>query len=263
MTPDKLNTWADFSGIAVLLVLIFYGLSYMAKRKENQPAVLFGFALICHCLSDIYYLLYCLIKDADRMPHFSATEIGCIGYLTLFGIFLKWIYPRKEKHPLISIYMGLYLIANGVLWYLWSGDAAVNLMLACGASYFAAQIGACLSEYLKEQTFRKVVWLCYSLSFLLFQCAMYLFRGSMVQTLLDPVCPAMVIMGDLRLLHICMKCSKEGDTKGFVIFSFSLYLWNILGMWMSTGYAYTLFDALLPVISVIQFYAVGKEVSGK
>ncbi|MBO4750941.1 MAG: hypothetical protein J5546_11560 [Lachnospiraceae bacterium] len=139
----------------ILIPVIVFSAALMKKGENGAFPAFFTFAMISYLLSDIYTILFTIIRPGERMP-IAADEIAELSVLLLLIAGIQAISPRggRKLHVGALIFSILFTSANILLWIAWSGEYVQDIVF--GLPYYfliyllVREIRACEAMKVKE-----------------------------------------------------------------------------------------------------------------
>ena len=127
---DHVRTIISLIKIMILTGVVITTYFYMRKKAGTAPApmVFFTLGTACHLCTEAYYLAHLLLASRDRMPYFSAEDIGIYGCFLLFSSSLKAMHPHSGKFDMRFIaFSTVFTLINSGL-YIYYGTEPVTAL---------------------------------------------------------------------------------------------------------------------------------------
>ncbi|MCR5461133.1 MAG: hypothetical protein K6F51_14795 [Acetatifactor sp.] len=122
---------------AVAIPIIISTASLMRKGKNGIFPAFFTFAMMGLTMSDLYGMIFAILRPDERMP-FAADEIAeCAMFLLLSAGLEALAGKRKKWMPGAFLFAILYMSANIALWIAWSGEWIQDTLFGLPYVYFA------------------------------------------------------------------------------------------------------------------------------
>lgn len=130
----------DIIRSCVLLATLIGAIQMSRKRKFVPCMVLFALAVASLLLSEIYWLIYDILRPETRMP-FAANEVAEWAMFLLLGVSIgaELLLPVHEAYVEIICCI-LFAAANTALWIGWSGEWAQDILTGMCFAYLLCMI---------------------------------------------------------------------------------------------------------------------------
>ena len=251
--------------LIVHMFVILYTLtdSFLLLRKGIQSIrlVLFGFATSCMFLSDAYWMIYDFMYADAPMP-FAANEIAEWSMFLLLGASLTTGLVRKR----ISVWKEvagaiIFIAANTAVWILASGEWIQDILTGITLGYFAC----CTVIRMKYSgRYTPVHWWIYGAG-----CAIVIATQMVCTFAPEPVsvyaengCYAVLLIGTvLLLIRTIVSLFREKDTDGGVCSAFSLFIWALISLYLSSNaVVYMIYLAITSLNVFVAYSSLKREV---
>lgn len=246
--------------IAVLLVVFSGTLRLIETDRHSLKAALFAFAIASVLLSDIYWLVYGLLRPDTRMP-FAANEIGEWAFFLLLGASLTTRRPIRFRDAAPQIVCAvLFSAASAALWIAWSGEWVQDILTGASFGYLLCAI---VSRIKRENAFSGAMWrFCGIICAVLIaaQTATF-FAPEPLAKPLDLFCYALLFAGAaFFFVGALLSFGKSASPARCVCRTFAAFAWTVTALYMSSGAFYHAAMALTTLSIFLMYLALRKEV---
>ena len=243
---------------AVLLVVFLLAVRLIIRRSRSVSLVLYGFALACTLLSDLYWLAYDLLRPEVRMP-VAANEIGEAAMFLLIGAGLTARHPirfRRDWWALVSA--GGFSAANIALWIGWTGEWGQDILGGAAYGYFLCALASRIRQEHVYAAPTKHLFGLLCLAVIAMQTATF-FSPEPVRRLLDAILYLLLLtFSGFLLLRSALSLRREDPARS-VCRSFLALAWILTAMYMSEGIFYSLALVLCALCYPLMYLAIRKE----
>lgn len=132
--------------VFVLLTVIVLSARLITRGKNVFLTIFFTFAMVSWLLSDLYWLIYDLLRPGTRMP-LAANELGeCAMSLLMAAALSPYIDKRSPRPRWAVLYAVLFTAANTALWIVWSGEWLQDIVCGLALSVFTSALAIILIQ---------------------------------------------------------------------------------------------------------------------
>ena len=229
-------------------------------KTDSVPLAFFVFALISTALSDVYWVIYPIMRPDSRMP-IAANEMGEIACFLLLSsavrLAFRNIHVSAKKEIIGTV---LFSLAQIVLWIAWTGEwmqdivggAAFAYMLCVSA--WALKQGDCLSN-------REWNLLGLSCFVVIGLNLIWFYAPENAKAAITMLPNLMAIVWLVVFLIKVTNAIRENLAAGKQIaLAFALYVWSISTMYLGERYYYTVALVFSIIAKLYMDIAVKKEV---
>ena len=250
----------DLCQILVLLILVIVCFQY-ARRTEDSLFLIFtalSFATVM--LSDLYYLAHSYLRAGMRVP-FAANDIADFGTFLMISTALRSaVGTAKGRFRGVTVGAAAFAAANICLWIAWSGEWVRDIF---GGLPFAYFICVCIRSIYLTQAMsrweRCMMW-ALSISMVAVETAALLSPAGLQDTL-ETVDTVLLALGQALLLTRVLLAFRAGKSADAVMsLCYTAFCWNAISMYMTAGFAYTVFSNLMTLYALLMLLAAGKKV---
>ncbi len=217
--------------IAVLAGVLFGTIRLLTAGKGSLRLVFFAFAAACFLLSDLYWLVYSLLRPDTRMP-FAANEVCEWALFLLLGASLNAGRPALQRSARWEMLgAALFTAGNTALWIAWSGEWVQDILTGLCFGYFLC----CLTAHMKRDgSFSAAEWRIAGLACLVLIAAQTatFFMPEAAKGPLDLFCYGLLFAGAAYLLVRGVSALKKDAP---VSPAFAALAWVTVTMYMSAG----------------------------
>lgn len=220
--------------IVVLSIMLAVSYSLLRRGRGSLRLVFFAFAVACYLLSDVYWLVYELLRPELRMP-FAANEFCEWAMFLLLGAALNAGVPVSRSSARREMLgAALFAAANTALWIAWSGEWMQDILTGLSLGWFLC----CLAAHIKrEGTFTTLHWRVAGLvcTVLIAAQAATFFVPEAAKAALDLFCYVLLFAGAAYLLlRAVLTLNKSVSVSP----GFAALAWMTVTMYMSAGVWY-------------------------
>ncbi len=248
--------------IVVLAVLLTLSVKLIGESRKSLTAVFLSFSFALWLLTDLYWLIYDLMRPESRMP-FAANEIGEAALFLVTAAAINSSVKRRTRLPM-SYLAGTFLfsVSNVVLWILWSGEIVQDIIAGAVFSWLFYSIVRSLRW---SQAFGKPEWIvlgvlctaiivCQGLTFIVPENA---------ENIPDLCAYALLIAGIVFFAYMLISAYRGNLPYAQVFLSFALVTWMMMAKYMSGGNWYNLFLILETIGMPLWYLSVRKVVKAE
>lgn len=250
-----------FSQIAVTLAFLVLSVRLIRESGQALTAVFLAFVFALWLLTDLYWLIYDLMRFESRMP-FAANEIGEAAFFLMMAatlgsaVFCDFHFARWQAIGAI-----LFAACNAALWIAWSGEWVQDIFIGAAFAYLLYMIACSLKM---QRTLARGEWIavgCFCLLLVLAQGLTFVLPGS-GKTALETVGSVFLIVGLAYWAYkLFTAWRKQAAPKALMPLAFALIVWAILAKYMSDGCLYNLFLAAETLSMPLLYLTVRKAVT--
>lgn len=258
---DNVRVIISLIKIAILALAVIS--AYIRVRKEGgqSPAPLTFFVLgtACHLCTEAYYLAHLLLASKNRMPYFSAEDIGIYGSFLLFSSCLKTAVPHSGKYAAKFVVLsGVFTLINAGLYVHYGTEIIPALFYFLVMGTFMVAILQSLED-LGSLSGRRFALFAAAAAFLsaLLLVEPLLFGGAKTVVLYLEALVWFAVM--VYLVWRTAGALKSGDRRALPL-AFATFLCSIFTMYMSYDPWYSIADILSASFNILIFAAVLQEV---
>ena len=259
MTVIQISQISVSIQIAVLAVLLGLTVRLVGESARNLTAVFLSFSFGLWLLTDLYWLIYDLMRPESRMP-FAANEIGETAMFLVIAAMVNSAIRRPTRLPM-GFLTGtcLFAVSNAVLWILWSGEIVEDIIVGVVSAWLYCSIVRSLRS---EQALTGTKWIvlgvlctalivCQSLTFIV---------SEDIKNIPDLFAYILLIAGAVFFACLFIRSYKEKLAHVQMFLSFALVIWITMAKYMSGGNWYNLFLTLETPGLILWFLSVRKAV---
>ena len=233
------------------------------QKKEGASVVtlaFFAFSLVAVVMSDLYWIVFHVLRPESRMP-MSASEIGECGFMLLLSASLSSLLNKDRRRADRGLRIAAALITfvfaacNTALWIGWNGSYMTNILSGLSVWALAA---VCVFAVLQTRALSKPAFIAFfaALILLIALQGTTFFVPENVVAALDTVCSVLIFTGQflfaVKLVHgFCVRAPE----KSLFALSCSWVCFSLYALYMSSGYVYLAVFAVLTVAVVFAFFA--------
>lgn len=247
--------------IVILTAVVIASIVFMKRNDRRNPAFMTFFTLGtgCYLCTEIYYISNLLLKDSDRLPYFSAEDIGTYGGILLLTSCLHAAFPHKGSYNRRHIIFSAgFSLANAGLYVYYGTESISALIYAVVFGMFMAVILQCLEDM--GALSRTGLYFFYAGSAVL--CILLiaeLFVNEQLTAVLGTA-EAVFWFSAIVWLTICTVEALRKKQPEAVPFSFAVFLVCIFAMYMSYDPWYSIADILSALITFPILLSLSREV---
>lgn len=255
----------DLARTIVLIIVAALGIRMIVRgiNKGNEKGFLrlifFTIALLCLMFSELYWLIYDIMRPEERMP-FAANEISEAATFLLLGVVLTCRHTVRMHHAKTEMTGAiLFTCANVCFWIGWSGEIVQDILTGVVLAFFLCS----LVRFLKcGEVLSKAKW-----CFLGISCAIIVAGETGTFLINEPLkeyvdwgCYAWLFIVAVVLTVWAVRSMLKGENALCNIgYSFLCFAWSVAAMYMSDGVHYTMAMMFSAVCFVMMLLALKKE----
>ena len=262
MTVIQISIISVSIQIAIFAVLLMLSIKLIGESARNLTAVFLSFSYILFLLTDLYWLIYDLMRPESRMP-FAANEIG---EAALFLVIAATINSAVRHHARLPVgYLAgahLFAISNVVLWILWSGEIVQDIIVGAVFVWLFYSIVRALrwSQALSSREWIVLAVLCTAL--IISQGLTFIVPEN-VKPVPDTCAYLLLIAGGVFFIYKLIRAYKGGLAYAQLFLSYALVVWLTMAKYMSGGNWYNLFLTLETIGIPLWYMSVRKVVKAE
>ena len=224
--------------IAVLGALTLLSVRLVRRSGESLTAVFLSFTCALWFLSDLYWVIYDLMRPDTRMP-FAANEIGEAAVLLMLAAVLSSVIPRLTRcagwQGMAALLFG---VCNTALWIVWSGEWIEDIMIGAAFTWLLYTIACGLKA---RNALARGEWIALSAGcalLILGEGATLLVKDNL-KAAMDAACSLLLLAGVLFWAWKnarAARCAQET-----LCFAVASLCWALLAKYMSDGVWYLVF----------------------
>ena len=145
MTPSVLiSLICVLCQIAVALVLLILSVRLIRESGRALTAVFLSFVFALWLLTDLYWLIYDLMRFDSRMP-FAANEIGeAAVFLMMAATLGSAVFCDLRSGGWQTICALIFAFCNAALWIAWSGEWMQDIFIGAAFAYLLCMVTCAL-----------------------------------------------------------------------------------------------------------------------
>ncbi len=245
--------------VIVLLTIIILSSRLMVKGDRGVLPAFFTFAMVSFLLSDIYYIIYNILRPDTRMP-FAVNEIAECALLLLLSAGLETEAGRRDMIiPVDVLFPIVFIGANIGLWIAWSGEWMQDIVFGMPYMYllFLLVRGIRRSNAMKIPEAAALITL--SLLNIVLQILILLLsdRFASLHLLIGYI--LMYIITAWLLYKSILVLRKDTCRGKSLYLTITVFLWTLIVMYASDGMFYSIAMGLNIVSLPLMYLAVAKE----
>ena len=249
---------------AVVLPIIISSASLMKNGRNGMFPAFYTFAMISMLLSDLYCLIFCILRPEERMP-FAVDEIAECAMLLLLSAGIEALSGKRKKWmPGAFLFTILYMTATVALWIAWSGEWVQSVLFGIPYVYLAYLLIRGL-EYVRawDTDVEKILAMITAVVILLMQAALLLIEKGMAWDVLNEGSYAIMYVFTAWLFwknYRSLRDKSYGERMLYL--AMTLFLWSILLTYMSDEFYYEI-SLALNVLSIPIVWIAVKRLRGE
>lgn len=260
MTAEALM---DIIRSVVLTGVLFGAVRLIALKSNTLCVVFYALAVACILFSDIYWIVYDILRPETRMP-FAANEIAEWAMFLLLGESLKsfsseYVYVRRFD----ILFTIAFVIANIALWIGWSGEWAQDILTGASLAYFLCVL---VVQIRQNKAFTALQWrimLVACIVLIAGQTCTFLTDGD-VKNAFDLSCYVLLFLIATALIGKTIASLIEGkETRQTVCYAFASFAWAVITLYMSGGGFYVAAMAFTAICFPLMLLSLKKEVTAR
>lgn len=248
--------------IVISALLLALSVKLIGDSKKNIITVFLSFCYALWLFTDLYWLIYDLMRPATRMP-FAANEIGEVAFFLMVAETINSSTRRHSRLP-AGFFAGslIFAMSNAVLWILWSGEIVQDIIVGAVFVWLFYSIVRALRS---EQAFGKPEWIILSiLCISLIVCQGLTFTVPAEVKGVPDMCAYILMIAGIAFFIYKLIRAFKGDLQYAQMFlSFALVVWVTTSKYMSGGNWYHLFMNLETVFMPLWYITVRKVVKAE
>lgn len=227
--------------------------------------VYYAFAMACMFFSDLYWLLYTLIRPEQRMP-FAANEIAEWAMFLMFAASLHATVPRRSVSAGWQMIGAVFFAGScTALWIGWSGEWVQDILTGIVFGYFLCHLVYVLKIENVLATWEWCASFVVCLAIVVIQ-ALTFFVDDGTAEILDLTAYislffvfAACIVRLILMLKKCFGTEQMTTLPGCVAMSFTILAWCVTTMYMSSGIWYDIALNLISLTTPVVFYLIRRK----
>ena len=227
----------------VLAALLTLSVRLIGESGRNLTTVFLSFSFALWLFTDLYWLIYDLMRPETRMP-FAANEIGESAMFLMNAAIVNSAVRHRIRPPFGVLFGTLiFSVANVILWILWSGETVQDLFIG---TVFAWSLYSIVRSLWWSNALNKREWILLSLlcaAIILCQALTFILPEN-IKNIPDLSAYVLLIAGILFFVCILIKAFRGNLPYTQLFLSFALVTWITLAKYMSGGNWYNLFLTL-------------------
>ena len=122
MSSELVDLFFTAFHILVMLFVLIFAVRRIVFGERKMKLVYFAFGMTSFLLSDLYWLVYGVVRPGTRMP-FAANEIAEWAMFLMFAASLDAAVPKPRRLPPGKMLAAaIFTLGNTLLWIGWSGE---------------------------------------------------------------------------------------------------------------------------------------------
>ena len=242
--------------LAVLIIMMFF------KADTGKNIILFvfyGFALNSFLLSDLFWIVYTVLRPDIRMP-FAANEFGEYAFFLLFAAALAYVFRSDKRATKEAIFAVLFVAANTALWYGWSGELIQDALTGFCLGYLS-YIAVNSAKHCNALKTSEWISIGVVSVLLVFMQALTFFVPERPAYIIDKCCYVLIFLGILFFIVksvLAILYLKNDSKQSLCIVSIGL-AWTIISLYMSSGIFYAIVLNFVTLFMPFTYIAVRRE----
>lgn len=249
--------------IAVFAGLLVFSIRLIRESGQSITAVFFAFMVALWLLTDLYWVIYDLMRPDRPMP-FAANEIGeAAAFLMMAAVLSSVIGHGAHKAGWQGAGAIIFSVCNAALWIAWSGEWIQDMMIGASFTFLLYTLARCLrARYALSRG--EWIGLGAGCALLVLGEALTFAGNDGLKAALDTGCSLLLAAG---IIFWMWKNGKAWKSKaapdGLLCLSFALLCWAITAKYLSEGYWYLAFMTVETVTLPFAYLSVTKAVTAK
>lgn len=243
---------------AIVVPIVISTAGLMKKGRNGIFPAFFTFAMMSLFLSDLYCLIFCIVRPEERMP-FTVDEIAECAMLLLVSAGLEALSGKRKKWmPRAFLFTILYMSASIALWIAWSGEWVQDILFGLPYVYLAYLLVRGL-EYVRawDTDGERMLAVVMSVGILLMQTVMLITENETAWNVMN--------VGSYVIAHgitawLLWKNYRSLRDKSYgektLYLSITVFLWTLLVTYMSDEIYYNIALAINTLTIPIEWIAV-------
>ncbi len=226
--------------IVTLIVLLVLTVKLISESARNLTVVFLSFFFALWLLTDMYWIIYDLMRPDARMP-FAANEIGEAAMFLSAAATINSVVKRTFRLPVFYHLITLIFAASNVaLWIVWSGEIVQDLITGAVFTWLFFNIVRSIKW---SQALAKTGWIIlFTLCAALIICqGLTLTVPEGVKNVPDLCAYFLMIAGIIFFAQGWIRAHRGGTAYVQLSLSFALVTWVTMAKYMSDGNWYNLF----------------------
>jgi len=258
---DLFAVISAFFQTAVLAVMLFFAIRLLIKNTDSLTAVFLSFFYGLWFLSDLYWLIYDILRPDVRMP-FAANEIGEAGMLLMLAAILNSAVPHGSGAATKQVIGAvIFAISNVVLWIAWSGEWVQDIITGL---VFVWLLSSAVCALKVVHALSKKEWILFGTycAALIAGQGLTFFFADPVKSYIDTGCYVLISLSIMYwLVKMIVSFTKRSSAKKLISLSVTNIVWLSVALYMSAGMYYNIFFYIETVCAIIVYLAARKVVN--
>lgn len=247
--------------IAVSVVLLVFSIRLIRESGKSITAVFFAFTIALWLLTDLYWVIYDLMRPDSLMP-FAANEIGeAAAFLMIAAVLSSVISHGAYKACLQGAGAILFSVCNAALWIAWSGEWIQDMMIGASFTFLLYTLARCLKA---RYALSRGEWIGLGVG-----CALLVLGEGLtfvvsdgLKMAIDTGCSLLMTAGVIFWMWKNGKAWKNKAAPDILLcLSFALLCWAVTSKYLSAGVWYLAFMTVETVTMPFVFLSVRKAVA--
>ncbi|MBQ6966561.1 MAG: hypothetical protein IJP84_01500 [Lachnospiraceae bacterium] len=248
--------------IAVLATLLGLLVKLIGESARNLTAVFLSFSFSLWLLTDLYWLIYDLMRPESRMP-FAANEIEEVCLFLMIAATVNSANRRQMRLPMgYLIGTCLFAVSNAVLWILWSGEIVEDIIVGAVFVWLFYSI-VCGLQWSKALESREWVVLGIVCAALIVCQGLTFILPENVRNIPDLCAYILMIAGAAFFTYLFIRAYGNSLAYPRLFLSCALVIWILTSKYMSGGNWYNLFLTLETPGIILWYMSVRKAVKAE
>lgn len=259
MTVDLPTILAVIFQVAVLAMLLVLSVRLIRKSGRSLTAVFLTFLFSLWLFTDLYWLIYDLMRPDRRMP-FAVNEIGEAAIFLLMPAILgtavryRMLSARKQVTG-----AALFIACNAALWIAWSGEWAQDILIGAVFAYFCCST-VCSLKAQRLMTKREWIGLGIGCALLIFGQTGTFLAQTPLKNALDTGCYLLLAAGTAWWAYRLFVARKQRyASKSVLCLVMALTCWTMMAKYLSAGIWYLVF-LIVETLSLVLMYLSARKV---
>jgi len=248
--------------ILVLALLLTLSVKLISESERNLTTVFMSFYFALWLLTDLYWLVYDLMRPDMRMP-FAANEIGEAAMFLMGAATINSAVKHRTRLPMGYLAgIHLFAISNVVLWILWSGEIVQDIIVGTVIIWFFYSIVQALRW---SQAFCGREWIVLAVlcTALIISQGLTFIVPEDARDIPDLCAYIIMIAGIVFFAYAFFRAYREKLPYAQLFLSFALSVWITVSKYMSGGNWYNLFLTLETIGFPLWYITVRKVVKSE
>lgn len=241
MQPEILALIPVFLQAVLLAAFLVLSVRLLRENGQSLTAVFFTFCLSLWMLTDLYWIIYDLLRPESRMP-FAANEIGEAAiFLLQAAVLSSAISLRFSASRPQAVGALLFAACNIALWVAWSGEWLQDVFIGAAFAYYLTTVSCSLKEH-GALSAREWTALGLSCALLIFGQVMTFLLPEGMKKAADLCCCLLLSAGIVRWgAKVLSALRRKAEPGALLCLSFALTAWAVTAKYMCEGLWYSLF----------------------